>query len=138
MSDTFWLNNPLILVDKNHITEIFPIGKLSYIDKLNALTRLIIILSILGYFMTKSGKIVISAAVTIVVIAIIYKIQKHKTAKHKINKKVLKEGFANCANYEKHKSKFTEPTKNNPLMNTKSIGFIKGIINGNKVVLNHD
>ena len=81
MSDTFWLNNPLILVDKNHITEIFPIGKLSYIDKLNALTRLIIILSILGYFMTKSGKIVISAAVTIVVIAIIYKIQKHKTAK---------------------------------------------------------
>jgi len=29
-------------------------------------------------------------------------------------------------------------SKNNPLMNTKSIGFIKGIINGNKVVLNHD
>ena len=74
MSDTFWLNNPLILVDKNHITEIFPIGKLSYVDKLNALTRIIIILSILGYFMTKSSKILISAAVTIVVIAIIYKI----------------------------------------------------------------
>ena len=51
MSDTFWLNNPLILVDKNHITEIFPIGKLSYIGKLNALTRSIIILSILGYLM---------------------------------------------------------------------------------------
>ena len=81
MSDTFWLNNPLILVDKNHITEIFPIGKLSYVDKLNALTRIIIILSILGYFMTKSSKILISAAVTIVVIAIIYKIQKHKNAK---------------------------------------------------------
>ena len=45
MSDTFWLNNPLILVDKKHITEIFPIGKLSYVAKLNALTRVIIILS---------------------------------------------------------------------------------------------
>ena len=117
MSDTFWLNNPLILVDKNHITEIFPIGKLSYVDKLNALTRIIIILSILGYFMTKSSKILISAAVTIVVIAIIYKIQKHKNAKHHVNKKDLKEGFASCSNYEKHKTKFTKPTKNNPLMN---------------------
>ena len=114
MSDTFWLNNPLILVDKNHITEIFPIGKLSYVDKLNALTRIIIILSILGYFMTQSGKILVSAGVTIMVIAIIYKIQKHKNAKHKVNKKDLKEGFASCANYEKHKGRFTKPTKNNP------------------------
>ena len=37
--------------------------------------------------------------------------------KHAINKKDLKEGFASCANYEKHKTKFTKPTKNNPLMN---------------------
>ena len=85
MSDTFWLNNPLILVDKKHITEIFPIGKLSYVAKLNALTRVIIILSVLGYLMTKSTKVLISAGVTIVVIAMIYKVQKHKNAKHKIN-----------------------------------------------------
>ena len=117
MSDTFWLNNPLILVDKKHITEIFPIGKLSYVAKLNALTRVIIILSILGYLMTKSTKVLISAGVTIIVIAMIYKIQKHKNAKHKINTKDLKEGFASCANYKKHQTKFTQPTKKNPLMN---------------------
>ena len=67
--------------------------------------------------MTQSGKILVSAGVTIMVIAIIYKIQKHKNAKHKVNKKDLKEGFASCANYEKHKGRFTKPTKNNPLMN---------------------
>ena len=117
MSDTFWLNDPLILVNKDHIAEIFPAGNLSYVGKLNALTRIIIILSILGYLMTKSVKILISAAVTIVIIAIIYKTQKHKKSKHSINKQALKEGFANCANYDKHKSNFTEPTKQNPLMN---------------------
>ena len=117
MSDTFWLNNPLILVDKKHITEIFPIGKLSYVAKLNALTRVIIILSILGYLMTKSTKVLISAGVTIIIIAMLYKIQKHKNAKHKINTKDLKEGFASCANYKKHQTKFTQPTKKNPLMN---------------------
>ena len=117
MSDTFWLNNPLILVNKKQITEIFPIGNLSYTRKLNALTRIIIICSILGYLMTKSAKILISAAVTIVIVAMIYKIQKHKNAKDKINTKDLKEGFANCNNYNKHKEKFTQPTKTNPLMN---------------------
>ena len=67
--------------------------------------------------MTKSTKVLISAGVTIIVIAMIYKIQKHKNAKHKINTKDLKEGFASFANYKKHHTKFTEPTKNNPLMN---------------------
>ncbi len=117
MSNTFWLNNPLVLVDKDHVTEIFPSSKLSYVSKLNAITRIVIILSILGYFVTKSVKVLISAVMTILIIAIIYKTQKQERIKNSINKQELKEGFANAANYEKHKSKFTEPTKNNPLMN---------------------
>ena len=117
MSNTFWLNNPSILVDKEHVTEIFPASNLSYVGKLNAITRIVIILSILGYLMTKSVRVLMSAAGTIVIIAIIYKTQKQERAKNSINKQVLKEGFANSANYEKHKSNFTEPTKQNPLMN---------------------
>uniref|UniRef100_A0A6C0C6M9 Minor capsid protein P9 transmembrane helices domain-containing protein n=1 Tax=viral metagenome TaxID=1070528 RepID=A0A6C0C6M9_9ZZZZ len=117
MSNTFWLNNPSILVDKNHVTEIFPSNNLNYESKINAITRMIIILSILGYFLTKSVKILLSAAMTIIIIAIIYKTQKKKRVKNNINKQLLKEGFTNAANYEKHKSNFTEPTKQNPLMN---------------------
>ena len=33
MSDTFWLNNPLILVDKKHITEIFSNRKIKLCSK---------------------------------------------------------------------------------------------------------
>ena len=117
MSNTFWLNNPSVLVDKDHLTEIFPSSNLSYVEKLNAITRLIVIVSVLGYLITRSMPILISAAGTIVVIAIIYKTQQHKRVKTSINKQALKEGFANSANYEKHKTNFTEPTKKNPLMN---------------------
>ena len=117
MSDTFWLSNPGILVDKNHITEIWPMGSLSYAGKLNALTRAIIVLTILGYFFTRSTKLLVTTAVTLVIIAIIYKIQRHKRIKRRVNKKALKEGFTNVNNYEKHKGSFTKPTKNNPLMN---------------------
>ena len=94
MSNTFWLNNPSILVDKNHVTEIFPSNNLNYESKINAITRMIIILSILGYFLTKSVKILLSAAMTIIIIAIIYKTQKKKRVKNNINKQLLKEGFA--------------------------------------------
>jgi len=117
MSNTFWLNNPSVLVDKEHLTEIFPSSNLSYVEKLNAITRFVIILSILGYIMTRSVKMLMSAAVTVITIAIIYKTQNQKRVKHSINKQSLKEGFASNANYEKHKTKFTEPTKKNPLMN---------------------
>ena len=117
MSNTFWLTNPSILVDKDHLTELFPASKLSYVGKLNAITRAVVILSIVGYIMTRSPKVLVSGCLTVFIIAIIHITQERKRTKHSINKSVLKEGFANSANYEKHKSNFTEPTKKNPLMN---------------------
>lgn len=114
MSDAFWLNNPSILIDKDHFMKIWPSKNLSYAAQLNALTRLIIISSILGYFITKSSKILITSGVTIIIITIVYQTQKHKKTKNKINKKFIKEGLQN---YNKPKEKFTLPTKANPLMN---------------------
>ena len=60
MSNTFWLNNPLILVNKDHVTEIFPVSNLSYVAKLNAITRLVICLSVIGYFATQKVNFFIS------------------------------------------------------------------------------
>ena len=117
MDNVFWLNNPAILVDKKHIMEVWPLNNLNYTKKLNALTRLIIVLSVLGYLVTKSLRILMTAGVTLIIVAIIYKVQKHKKVKKRINKQALKEGFANSANYIKHKGNFTKPTVQNPLMN---------------------
>ena len=36
MSDNFWLNKPNILLDKEHISEIWPTDDLEYSEKLNA------------------------------------------------------------------------------------------------------
>ena len=69
MNNAFWLNNPSILINKDHFTELWPSTNLSYAAQLNALTRTIIILSLLGYFITKSPKILITSSVTIVIIA---------------------------------------------------------------------
>ena len=117
MMETFWLSNPAILLNREHITEIWPSESLSFVGKLNALTRLVLALTVLGYLGTKSMKIPVTAAVTLVVVVIIYRTRKHKDIKKQIGQQIAKEGFTNPALYEATQGAFTNPTKPNPLMN---------------------
>ena len=73
MSDNFWLNKPNILLNREYITEVWPTENLEYPEKLNAFTRLVILLSLTGYFLTKSIKIPITAMITIGIIVMLYK-----------------------------------------------------------------
>ena len=73
----------------------------------------ILILTFLGYLTTKSMKIIMTTAITLVVLVIIYKTQKKKA----------KESFQNITISDKKifkkiiDDKFQTPTKQNPLMN---------------------
>ena len=53
MVSSFWLDNPSILFNKKKILELWPQQKQTMDDKLNAITRLIIILTVLGYSIHK-------------------------------------------------------------------------------------
>ena len=72
MQSVFWLNNPLMLVDKNHITELWPKKNNSLEEKLNAMTRFIIVLSLLGFLISGSVKVLVSGAVTLAIIVLLY------------------------------------------------------------------
>jgi len=113
----FWLNDPNILLNKKYITEIWPNSDYDLARKLNAVTRIILLLTILGYFFTKSVKILISAVIALVVLTIIYKTKSNK---------VTKENFSNNNNNNNNNNEslanyfdkeFTVPTKKNPVMN---------------------
>ena len=114
MVSVFWLDNPSILFNKKKIMELWPQSEYSLECKLNAITRLVILLTILGYLFTRNMKILITGIITIGVVVLLYKTQ-HK--KKKLNKKMLKEGFTSPELYEKVKSSFMKPTQKNPLMN---------------------
>jgi len=114
MNDNFWLNNPNILLNREYITEVWPTENLEYPEKLNAFTRLVILLSLTGYFLTKSIKIPITALITIGIIVMLY---KSKAGKKK-NIESVKEQFSNIKDlFDKDETKFKKPTKNNPMMN---------------------
>tara|TARA_Y100000590_G_scaffold380385_1_gene448685 strand:- start:486 stop:1106 length:621 start_codon:yes stop_codon:yes gene_type:complete len=107
----FWLNNPYELLNKQNISHLIPQNKDTLEEKLNAMTRLILLLTILGYIITKSIKIVLSGIVSLVLIAILYK-SKEKNHVEGFNASKIKKDKTKL-----NKSKYTMPTKKNPLMN---------------------
>ena len=73
--DDFWLNNPRVLIEQNAMNELWPNEKMSLNGKLNAISRLIILLSLVGFLLTRSTKILVSGIVTLVVLVFIYYIK---------------------------------------------------------------
>ena len=114
MNTSFWLDNPNVLLNKNHLTEIWPQDNFDLDRKLNAITRLILILAILGFLFTKSSYIIVSAAVSIVILVMIHKSKSSSKLEgmSNLDVKINKEEFEELLNEE-----FTMPTKKNPFMN---------------------
>jgi hypothetical protein len=129
MTTTFWSNDPAILLNKDHIFELWPSSNMNYEQKLNAITRLVILLTVLGYIFTTSNNIIFIGFGMIVVIFILYRMQKQKITKELLNSK---EGFSGINNSTLSndetiitpdtlkgylKSEFTKVNKKNPLGN---------------------
>ena len=94
MQSTFWLNDPTILFNKDKIGEIWPKKGMSSDDKLNAVTRLVIVLTILGYLITSNMRVGITGIVTIVAIIVLRKVKGGSSDPPLRN---ISEGFANLA-----------------------------------------
>lgn len=110
----FWTKEPSILFKREYITQLYPASTMSPEEKLNAVTRLVILLTILGYLITQTFKIVITGLVTLAVLVLLYNINKNKKTSE--TPKVL-EKFDNMNCYNTLKDSYTNPTPVNPAMN---------------------
>lgn len=88
MTIQFWSIQPTILFNKDYIFELWPTTDMCYEQKLNAITRLIILLTILGYMLTMSMRILGVGAITILIIFVLFTMRKQK-----ITKEMMNEGF---------------------------------------------
>ncbi len=73
-----WINDPTILLNKDHVFDLWPVKAMCFEAKLNAITRLIILLTILGFILTGSTKILLVGVITIAVILVLYQNKKNK------------------------------------------------------------
>jgi hypothetical protein len=88
MTTQFWSNEPTVLFNKEYVFELWPTAKMCHEQKLNALSRLIIFITILGYILTMSQRILVVGLFTLFAIFIFFKFKKQK-----ITSTMLKEGF---------------------------------------------
>ena len=81
MTIQFWTNDPTILFNKEFIFELWPTTNMCYEQKLNSISRLIILLTILGYILTMSKRVLAVGVLTLVVIFVLYSMRKQKVTK---------------------------------------------------------
>jgi hypothetical protein len=117
-----WFKHPLVLFKKGHINQIWPTEKMNKNEKINAITRLVIILTILGFLITQNYNFFLTGIITLGVIAILYYTREYKNEDDGSNmassdKQKSIEGFTNPQVYKSLKNNFTNPTNKNPLMN---------------------
>jgi len=86
----YWYDDPTILLNKDSILYIWPTVTMTPQEKLNAMTRLILLLTLIGLFFTRNIFILLVGMITIAVLCFLFK-NKGYSSEGKSNTK--KEGF---------------------------------------------
>ena len=124
MSNPFWYDDPSILFKKENIFELWPTPTMNYNQKLNAITRLIIIVTIVGFIITMACRLLFIGGITIFVIFILFKMNKDKLTKETftnndiINPNPTSQYITNPQTLDSVlKTEFKEGNKKNPFSN---------------------
>ena len=117
----FWINQPSVLLDKNDMTDLWPMPLMSVEQKLNAITRLVLLLTILGFLITNNINIIFTGFITLAIFVMLYRTQYNLNTSSSDSDSAAssnkKEGFVNSQMYNALKPHLTTPTLQNPMMN---------------------
>ena len=84
MTTPFWSNDPTILFNTNDFYELWPSPSMIFEGKLNAISRMVLLLSVLGFIFTRNMNYIVFGIITLGIMFFIYKIRKQQ---------IIKEGF---------------------------------------------
>ena len=68
----FWYEDPNILLNQKYIFEFFPTEKMNYKQQLNAITRTIILLTVIIMLITPSFRVMLVSLITLIMIYLMY------------------------------------------------------------------
>ena len=121
MTTPIWLNDPRILLKNDKIKELWPSQEMTPAEKVNAITRLVIILMIVGFLITLNFNILWIGVATLGIVILLYYIQNrdNESKREKFSNRLagVYPVLTDPKIYEMNKCKFQQPTVHNPLMN---------------------
>jgi len=123
----FWSSDPNILFKQEYMFEFFPVDGMTYEQKLNAVSRSVIILTIFGFFVTRSVRLMFISFLTLFSIYMLHYYQDRENQK---SKKIYEESMSNLnkpetqadevlkkMNIVRNPDVFDKPDSNNPFSN---------------------
>lgn len=75
---SFWINEPTALFNKNEITQIWFNSSMSFETKMNAISRLVILLSMIGFVATGEVKFIVIGIITMACIVGVYLVRRNQ------------------------------------------------------------
>lgn len=126
----FWSDDPNILLNKEYIFELFPTENMTYEQKMNSISRLVILLTIIGFIFSNNWRLILILVIILASIFLLYNYQKKESEKNERKKVTLEkqavENFENPAMaalkeknivIEDPKVVFDQPSAVNPFSN---------------------
>ena len=110
---SFWINEPTVLFNKNEVTQIWFNPSMTFEKKMNAISRLVMLLTLIGFAITGEVKFMIIGLITLASIVCIYLVRQNQVEPY------TKEGFDNPTSVADPtmQKNFLKPTKYNPMSN---------------------
>jgi hypothetical protein len=120
----FWSENPNILLNNEFLFELFPVEKMSFEQKLNAISRTVILMTLITFFYTKSFRILIIGTVSLFFIFMLHKSKKTEKEAMKRKKEGFDESPADLFKPADLTNVFREPDSSNPFGNVLVTDYI--------------
>lgn len=89
MTTPFWSNDPTILFNKESVLQVWPTQQMTFEAKLNAISRIVIVMTLLGFIFTRNWNLLIIGTITLAIIFTLYKLRKQGI----VSSLIKKEGF---------------------------------------------
>lgn len=77
----FWSHDPSILLKQEYVYELWPAPTMEYEQKLNAITRVVLLCTAVGFLISQSWKLILVGAVTLVAIYFFYTRESNHSSK---------------------------------------------------------
>jgi hypothetical protein len=120
----FWSDNPNILLNNDFMFELFPVEAMSFEQKLNAISRTVIILALVTFFYTKSVRILFIAAISLFFIFMLHKSKQADPVKKEAFFDKDETPAKKLFNTSDEMHVFREPDSSNPLGNVLVTDYI--------------
>lgn len=130
----FWTEDPNILLKQQYITELFPTEGMSFNEKLNSISRTVILVTTIVMIITQNYKVLVSAAITMICIVILFQYRKLKGVEAfggsdagAIAPSPNASEMLNKLGVNINSEVFDEPTSNNPFSNVLITDYMKDV-----------